>query len=132
LEGTAGLTAASLGGGFFDGWPSRPTPETHLHTLERSDHVVVAVDGEAVVGFINALSDGGFMAYIPLLEVLRTHRTRGIGTELVRRMLDRLHGHYHIALLCDAEVQPFYDRLGLLRVPGMVAVDFARQTGSQG
>jgi len=70
------------------------------------------------------------MAYIPLLEVLSTHRGRGIGTELVRRLLNTLEAHYHVALLCDPEVQPFYERLGLLRNPGMVRVNMEQQRGT--
>jgi len=124
------LTAESLKGGFFEGWPARPAPETHLKVLQGSNHVVVARDGTAVVGFINALSDGGFMAYIPLLEVLPAYRKRGIATELVERMLETLKGHYHIALLCDLDVQPMYERLGLIRVPGMVQVNMEQQAGT--
>ena len=124
------LTPEFLSGGFFEGWPSKPSPETHLKVLRGSDHVVVARDGSAVVGFINALSDGGFMAYIPLLEVLPAYRKRGIARELVERMMKTLESHYHVALLCDPEVQPMYERLGLIRVPGMVLVNLDRQAGT--
>jgi GNAT superfamily N-acetyltransferase len=125
-----GLTSEALDGGFFAGWPSRPSAATHLMLLRGGDHIVLARDGAAVVGFINALSDGCYMAYIPLLEVLSTHRGRGIGTELVRRLLNTLEAHYHIALLCDSEVQPFYERLGLIRNPGMVRVNMEQQRGT--
>jgi ribosomal protein S18 acetylase RimI-like enzyme len=124
------LTAESLNGGFFEGWPGTPAPETHLKVLQGSNYVIVARDGTAVVGFINALSDGGFMAYIPLLEVLPAYRNRGIARELVERMLEALEGHYHIALLCDPDVQPMYERFGLTRVPGMVQVNLERQAGT--
>jgi len=52
-------------------------------------------------------------AYIPLLEVLPEWQGRGIGTELMRRLLDRLRGLYMVDLCCDAELEPFYRRLGL-------------------
>jgi ribosomal protein S18 acetylase RimI-like enzyme len=98
--------------GFFVGWPSPPSPERHLDLLRGSAAVVLARDGERVVGFVTAISDGVLSAFIPLLEVLPEHQGRGIGTELMRRMLERLDGLYIIDLSCDAGLEPFYTRLG--------------------
>jgi ribosomal protein S18 acetylase RimI-like enzyme len=105
----AGITADMLGG-FFVGWPNPPSPETHFSILKNSSHVVVAVDEEAsrVVGFINAVSDGIMSAYIPLLEVLPEYQGRGIGTELVRRMLSGCSNLYMVDTTCDPSLQPFY------------------------
>lgn len=117
--------------GFFAGWPHPPSPDTHLEILQNSDHVVSAYDdkSERVVGFINAIGDGILSAYIPLLEVPESHQGRGIGGELVRRMLDRLDGLYMIDLLCDPELEPFYARFGLCPGFDMVRRDYARQSG---
>lgn len=87
-----GIASDALRGGFFDGWPNPPTPETHLRLLQGSDYVMLALDegSGTVVGFITAISDGVLSAYIPLLEVLPAYQRRGIGAELVRRMLAQL------------------------------------------
>ena len=98
--------------GFFVGWPSPPSPERHLELLRGSAAVVLARDGDAVVGFVTAISDGVLSASIPLLEVLPAYQGRGIGSELVRRLLAALDGLYMIDLSCDAELEPFYARLG--------------------
>ena len=98
--------------GFFVGWPNPPSPERHLELLRGSAAVVLARDGEQVVGFVNAVSDGVLSAYIPLLEVLPTYQGRGIGSELVRRLVARLASLYMVDLCCDAELEPFYRRLG--------------------
>jgi ribosomal protein S18 acetylase RimI-like enzyme len=98
--------------GFFVGWPSPPSPERHLELMRGSAAVVLARDGEAVVGFVTAISDGVLSASIPLLEVLPEYQGRGIGSELVRRLLAALDGLYMIDLSCDAELEPFYARLG--------------------
>ena len=126
-----GITAGKLGG-FFAGWPHPPSPDAHLKLLSGSSAVVLAVDDSAgqVVGFITALSDGVLAASIPLLEVLPAYRGRGIGSELVRRMLDRLRHHYAIDLMCDAELQPFYARFGMRPYTGMIARNYDRQSGA--
>ena len=101
--------------GFFVGWPEPPSPERHLEILRGSSHVVLAKEGERVVGFVTAISDGVISAYVPLLEVLPEWRGCGIGTELVRRLLAELGGLYMVDLCCDEDVVPFYERLGLER-----------------
>lgn len=125
----SGITADHLRGGFFEGWPNPPAPETHLRILRGSSHVVLARDGEQVVGFINALSDGVLMAYLPLLEVLPEYRGRGIGGELVRRIVEELGPVYAIDLLCDDSLVPYYQRLGLIAVRGMALRHYDSQSG---
>jgi len=123
----AGVTPAMLVG-FFEGWAAPPTPEDHLRMLAGSDHVVLAVDDERerVVGFVAALTDGVRAAFIPLLEVEPDWRGRGVGTELMRRMLDQLSAYSAIDLTCDPELQPFYARLGLQPSVGMCLRDYTR------
>lgn len=125
-----GIQAAQLQG-FFVGWPDPPPPETHWRILQGSHTVVLAIDAETrqVVGFVNAISDGFHAAFIPNLEVLPAYQGQGIGSELVRRLLDALKDFYSVDLICDPDVQPFYDRLGLQRAQGMARRNFARQRG---
>ena len=107
-----GVAAEHLAG-FFVGWPEPPSPERHLELLHASDHVVLARDGEHVVGFVTAISDGVLSAYVPLLEVLPEYQGQGIGSELTQRLLARLDGLYMVDLSCDDDLVPFYERLGL-------------------
>jgi len=129
---TADITAGNLCG-FFDGWPNPPSTETHLALLANSAEVVLAVDDESgdVVGFVQAISDGILSAYIPLLEVLPAYRGRGIGSELMRRMLDRLKGLYMVDVTCDPELQPFYARLGMKPASAMMIRRYERQCGAE-
>ena len=124
-----GVTADHLRGGFFAGWPKPPTPETHLRVLRGSSRFVLAWDGDRVVGYVHAVSDGVLTAFIPGLEVLPSHQGQGIGTELMRRILAELAPIYAVDLLCDAALIPFYERLGLKNVPGMAFRNFATQSG---
>jgi ribosomal protein S18 acetylase RimI-like enzyme len=130
-ESAEGVTEEHLQGTFFVGWPNPPSPATHLRLLQSTDHVVVAVNGstDAVVGFVTAISDGVLAAYIPFLEVDPDYQKRGIGTELMRRMLDQLNHLYAIDLLCDEDLQPYYERLGMQRATGMLHRNYDRQSG---
>ncbi len=130
-ETTEGITSDQLKG-FFQGWPNPPTPETHLQILRGSAEVVLAVEEETgrVVGFVNAVSDGVLSAYIPLLEVLPSHKKHGIGGELVRRMLARLQDRYMIDAICDPGIAPFYRKLGFQQAAGMMTRNYDRQSGA--
>lgn len=127
----AGLTADQLAGPFFVGWADPPDPETHLRLLEGSDHVVLAVDEEdqTVVGFAAAISDGVLAAYISFLEVIEEHRGRGIGSDLIRHLLDDIGNLYMIDAVADPGLQPFYRHLGLQPVDGMVLRNHHRRSG---
>ena len=126
-----GITPERLQG-FFLGWPNPPAAATHLRLLAGSNYVELAVDSVTgqVVGFINAISDGVLTAYIPLLEVLPAYQGQGIGATLVTRLLARLDHLYMVDLLCDADVQPFYARLGMRPATGMMVRHYDRQSGA--
>jgi len=127
-KSTDGLSVDRLEG-FFVGWREPRTPEEHLEILRGSDHIVLAIDEETgnVIGFVTAISDGVQAAFIPLLEVLPFHRGRGIGSELIRRMVQTLDPIPCIDLTCDREMQPFYERLGMERSVGMIHRRFAKE-----
>jgi len=109
--------------GFFVGWKTPHTPERHLEILKNSDHIMLAVDTEKnrVVGFITALSDHIQSAFVPMLEVLPDYQGRGIGTELTKKMLEKVEHIQAVDLTCDQHLQPFYERFGMLRSVGMVS-----------
>ena len=82
------------------------------------------------VGFINAISDGVLSAYIPLLEVIEAYQGQGIGIELLHRMTHSLQHLYMIDLMCDEDLQPFYEKAGMNRATGMVLRNYAAQSGT--
>lgn len=131
LDSPDKITRSNLQG-FFAGWPKPPSPETHLKLLQNSDHVVLALNEDTgnVVGFITAISDGVLSAYIPLLEVLPSFQGKGIGQELIQRMLAKLKGLYMVDATCDPEFQPFYERLGMRKATGMMLRKYERQSGA--
>ena len=112
--------------GFFVGWRFKPSSKTHLELLRNSNEIILAMDEETrkIVGFITALTDKTLFAYISLLEVLPEYQGKGVGTELVRKMLKRLRTFYAIDLLCDGGLQAFYAKLGMQPVQGMLVRNF--------
>ncbi|MBA2384787.1 MAG: GNAT family N-acetyltransferase [Actinobacteria bacterium] len=106
---------------FFVDWPLAPSPEQRLAILRGSDRVLLArePDSGRVVGFVTAITDGVLSAYIPLLEVLPEYQGAGIGTELLRRLLDELSDLYMVDLVCDPELEGFYRRFGMIPLTGM-------------
>ncbi len=119
--------------GFFVGWKNRPDEATLKQLLDKSDEVIVAVDSHSnkVVGFISAITDGVLSAYIPFLEVLPEYQKKGIGVELVQRMLKTLESLYMVDIVCDEELVPFYEKMGLKRHTAMIRRNFEHQSGEK-
>ncbi|CAG9623729.1 GNAT family N-acetyltransferase [Sutcliffiella rhizosphaerae] len=115
--------------GFFVDWPNPPNQETHLTLLKNSSKVVVAIEDKQVVGFITAISDEVLTAYIPLLEVLPAYKNKGIGKELVKRMLKELKDIYMVDLCCDDDLVPYYEKFGMMRSNGMLLRNYSMQSG---
>jgi len=130
---TADMLCSESEGGFFVGWPNPPSPEVHLEILRRSFTAWVAIDTTKsppqVVGFVNAVSDGILTAYIPLLEVRPQYQGRGIGEELMRRILDELSDLYMIDIVHDKELAAFYAKFGAFQGHASVLRNYSAQSG---
>lgn len=127
-DSVEGLTSYDFEG-FCIGWGRPLTGEELLRVLQGSHYVGVALRGGRVIGFVNAVSDGAFMAFIPLLEVRPDEQRQGIGSELVRRAMERYRSLYGVDLICDEGLVPFYSRLGMTSVSGMVYRNRSFQLG---
>ncbi|MNW63022.1 hypothetical protein D3C74_411880 [compost metagenome] len=57
------------------------------------------------------------------------YKGQGIGTTLVKRMFQRLEGLYMIDLLCDPEIQTYYEKQGMQRSTGMAIRHYFNQAG---
>jgi GNAT superfamily N-acetyltransferase len=72
---------------------------------------VYAADG-AQVGFARAVSDGVALAYLADVYVLDAHRGRGLGTDLVRVMVEDGPGRDFRWLLHTADAHRLYAKVG--------------------
>ena len=117
--------------GFFVNWPNPPSPIKHLEILKNSYKCILAMDGNRVIGFVNAISDGVLSVYIPLLEVLPTYQNRGIGKNLMELILVELKDYYMIDLACDEDKIKFYEKLGMQKFTAMGIRNYNRQNGEK-
>jgi len=115
--------------GFFVGWPNPPSEIVFKKILAGSYKVVLAFEDKKLIGFINSISDGILSAYIPLLEVLPEYQGKGIGKELIKNLQDELKHLYMVDLLCDEELIPYYEKIGMMKAQGAFIRNYDRQSG---
>lgn len=93
-----------------DDFDNGRTPEEYEASHRGSHAVVFARAGDTFVGNARILSDGVCNAYLVDVWTATAYRRRGIGSELVRRLLARVPGQ-HVYLFTD-DMQAFYRGLG--------------------
>lgn len=103
-----------------DDFDNGRTADALRRSFENSQHVVVAVDADRVVGMARLLSDGVCNAYLLDVWTLRSHRRQGIASEMVRRLMARVPGQ-HIALQTD-DAQALYVSLGFRPQPELMSI----------
>ncbi len=111
--------------------PGQDAPDQLERTWACSYATVLAYDGERLVGAARALSDGEREALIVGVAVLPEYQRRGIGTAMMRDLIERLNGCAIILTSSEDENTPFYRRLGfrthkrtmVLHYPDDVVID---------
>lgn len=96
-------------------WSSAQKPELLHKALLASHSLFTAWDGPRLVGLGNAISDGHLVVYYPHLLVLPGYQGRGIGTELMRRLMARYEGFHQHMLVADGRALDFYRKRGFER-----------------
>jgi ribosomal protein S18 acetylase RimI-like enzyme len=96
-------------------WSSVKKPQQLHKALLGSHSLLSAWHGSTVVGLGNAISDGYLVVYYPHLLVLPDYQRRGIGTELMRRLVARYEGFHQHMLVADGRAIEFYRKCGFER-----------------
>ena len=129
-----GVTEKDLEG-LHVGWPKPPSPATHLKSLRNMNAIMLAIDEDTgdVVGFISGMTDETLILFIWDLEVRTQYQHKGIGSELLRRLLDAHGDVYQVNLNTNAKTRPFYERFGFVThetlVVGMTKMRMDLQDG---
>jgi len=108
LEGVLALYRAN-------GWSAAGKPQLLLKGLLASHLLITAWDEETLVGLGNTLSDGFLVVYYSHMLVLPDYQGRGIGTELMRRLMERYRGFHQHLLVADGRAIEFYRKCGFQR-----------------
>jgi GNAT superfamily N-acetyltransferase len=98
-----------------NGWSSADKPELLYQGLLASHSLITAWEGTKLVGLGNAISDGYLVVYYPHFLVLPEYQGRGIGTELMRRLMARYAGFHQQMLVADGRALDFFRQCGFER-----------------
>ena len=96
-------------------WSAARKPDRLMRALKRSHSVVTAWVKGSLVGLGNALSDGSLVVYYPHMLVLPEFQRRGIGRELMKRLMKRYRGFHQHILIAEAKAVSFYRKCGFER-----------------
>lgn len=91
-------------------WPERT--ESAIDKVLAAGPAVGGWDGDQLVGFARAVSDGEFRAYVEDVVVAPSHRGSGGGAALMTALQAELAGIDVVSLFCQAELTDFYQRAG--------------------
>jgi GNAT superfamily N-acetyltransferase len=108
LEGMVTLYRANA-------WSAAEKPQTLRNALRDSHALISAWAGNELVGLGNAISDGHLVVYYPHLLVHPDHQGRGIGTEILRRLMAKYQGFHQHILVADRRATEFYRKCGFTR-----------------
>lgn len=100
--------------GFFVGWPNPPSEQTLRQLLVNSPYRALAIKDGQLIGFATGLSDGVLFSFLTCLEVLPDFQGNGLGKRLVEHLLEVMPRVYTVDLVCDPDVQGFYQKCGFI------------------
>ncbi|MGE4552465.1 MAG: GNAT family N-acetyltransferase [Desulfovibrionaceae bacterium] len=107
-------------------------PELHRRAFEASHTTVFAWDGDRLIGFGRAISDGAYQAAVYDCAVLPEYQGQRIGTRIMERILERVAG-CSVILYAAPGKEGFYRKQGFRRMrTGMarfVHADAMRERG---
>jgi ribosomal protein S18 acetylase RimI-like enzyme len=103
-----------------DAFDNGRSAEALRRAFANAPHVAYAWDGDDVVGMARMLSDSVSNAYLLDVWTRFSHRRRGIGSSMVRHLMDQVPGQ-HVGLQTDAAVD-CYEGLGFRPQPQFLSI----------
>ncbi|KPC71215.1 GNAT family N-acetyltransferase [Streptomyces coelicoflavus] len=91
-------------------------PEVLATVFGNSRYLCFVHAGDVLVGAGRALADGVDCACIADVAVHPEHQGRGLGSDIVRRLVELAEGHKKIILYAAPGTEPFYRGLGFLHM----------------
>lgn len=97
-------------------------PEALATVYRNSMFACFAYAGGALAGAGRVLADGLDCAYIADVAVHPDHQGHGLGSEIIRRLVQLSSGHKKIILYANPGTEPFYGKLGFMRMTTAMAI----------
>lgn len=111
------------------GWASYTArPEALRSGYAGSLAVWGAFLGDELIGVVRVVGDGETIVFVQDLIVAPPHQRKGVGTRLMRAVMERFSGVYQMELLTDdaPTTCAFYESLGFARSDAMGCVAYVR------
>ena len=93
-----------------------------------------AFAGDRFVGIVRVVGDGATIVFVQDLMVAPSHQRMGIGTKLMRAVMNRFSDVYQTELLTDdgSGACALYERLGFVRSDAMGCVSYVKVAAGSG
>ena len=87
-----------------------------------------AYDGDKLVGVIRTVGDGFSIVFIQDILVFPEYQRKGIGTQLIREIMERFSSVYQIQLMTDntPKTVSFYQSVGFVKAYDMGCCAFTK------
>ena len=111
------------------GWTAyTDEPELLEKAIKNSLDLWTLWDGEILVGLARTVGDGATISYLQDLLILKTYQGKGLGTRLLREVLDGNKGIRQFVLLTEdiLKNKNFYEKLGLRPVSDYECISFMK------
>ncbi|MFZ5815374.1 MAG: GNAT family N-acetyltransferase [Bacillota bacterium] len=94
------------------GWFAQHLPERVQRAHANSQRIVSAWEGERLLGWARIITDGEFCLFLHEILLRPDYQRKGIGTELMRRVLEGYEHVQNTVLLADPGNEVFYAPFG--------------------
>ncbi len=91
-------------------------PARTQRMLDNGSFYITARDGDALVGFIRILTDYAYYGMVTEVAVTPTHKSQGVGKELLRQAREHSTPQATLILVSSEEGEAFYEHLGWQRM----------------
>ena len=111
------------------GWTNyTDNPEMVKKAYENSLLTLGAYDSDQLVGVIRTVGDGFSIVFVQDILVFPEYQRKGIGTQLLREVIERFSTAYQMMLMTDntPKTISFYQSLGFVKVDDMGCCAFMR------
>lgn len=104
------------------GWWSKDMPDdpSLVRQIIKGSHCfMIAIEDEEIVGMGRVISDRASDSYIQDLTVINSYRGKGVGSEILERIVARLEkdGIKWIGLIAEGNSDDFYSHFGFKKMP---------------